>query len=91
MGLLVQQYKEEGCKFICKLEQRHENEKKTIGKALKQKKDEMASIYSESKELIQETVDDLKKNSTAKFEREWRKRQEAIRDEIAKGRKISDL
>lgn len=91
MGFLVQQYKEEGGKVISKLEKDHANERATIGRDLKQKKAEMVSIYSESKEVVRETVDDLKENSTARFEREWRKQQEAIRDEIAEGRKVSDL
>ena len=59
--------------------------------ALNQKRAEMASMYSEAKELVIDTTTDLKENSTSQFEREWRKRQDAIREEIAEGRKVSEL
>lgn len=91
MGMLVEQYKEEGGKVLDKLEQRHENERVTVVGALNQKRAEMVSIYSEAKELILDTAKDLKENSIAQFEREWRKRQEVIRDDIAEGRKVSRL
>jgi hypothetical protein len=91
MGLLVQQYKEEGSKILIKLEERHANERVAIVDALNQKRAEMVSVYSEAKEIVMDTVKDLKENSTAQFEREWRKRQDAIREEIAAGRKFSEL
>jgi len=91
MGLLVQQYKEEGGKIISKLEERHGKERVAIVDALNQKRAEMASMYSEAKELVIDTTTDLKENSTSQFEREWRKRQDAIREEIAEGRKVSEL
>ena len=91
MGLLVKQYKEEGGKIIGKLEERHENERVAIVDALNEKRAEMASIYTEAKELIIDTTTNLKENSASQFEREWRKRQDAIREEIAEGRKVSGL
>jgi len=51
----------------------------------------MASMYSEAKELVMDTAMGLKENSTSQFDREWRKRQDAIREEIAEGRKVSEL
>ncbi|KAE9381232.1 hypothetical protein N431DRAFT_490646 [Stipitochalara longipes BDJ] len=91
MGLLIQQYKEEGGKILSKLEERHTNERVAIVDALNQKRAEMVSMYSEAKELVMDTVKDLKENSTSQFEREWRKRQDAIREQIAEGRKVSEL
>jgi hypothetical protein len=91
MGLLVEQYKEEGGKILGKLEQRHENERVAVVDALDQKRAEMVSIYSDARELVMDTVKDLKENSTTQFERGWRKRQDAIHDEISEGRKVSEL
>jgi hypothetical protein len=91
MGLLVEQYKQGGDKILSKLEQRHGNQRVAVVDALTQRKAEMVSIYSEAKEFIHETTKDLQENSTVQFEREWRKRQEAIRDEISEGRKVSGL
>jgi hypothetical protein len=51
---------------------------------------EMLSIYSEAKELVLETANELKENATSQFEREWRKTQDAIRAEISEGRKVSE-
>jgi hypothetical protein len=91
VGLLVEQYKEEGGKILGKLEQRHGNERVAVVDALNQKRAEMVSIYSDARELVMDTVKDLKENSTAQFERGWRKRQDAIRDEISESRKVSEL
>ena len=91
MGLLVEQYKQGGDKILSQLEQRHENQRVAIVEAMNQKRAEMVSIYSEAKEFLRETTEDLQENSTIQFEREWCKRQDAIRDEISEGRKVSGL
>ena len=91
MGLLVAQYKQGGDKILSRLEQRHENKRVVVVEAVNQKRAEMVSIYSEAKRFFQETTEGIKENTTIQFEREWRKKQEAIRDEISEGRKISEL
>jgi hypothetical protein len=91
MGLLVEQYKQEGSKILSKLEQRREQERGTVMQTLHQKRIEMVSIYSEAKELVVETTNDLKEHSISHFEREWRKKQDALRAEISEGRKVSEL
>ncbi len=91
MELLVEQYKQGGDKILSRLEQRHEDQRVAVVEAINQKRSEMVSIYSEATEFLQETTVDIKENTTIQFEREWRKKQDAIRDEISKGRKISEL
>jgi glutamine synthetase len=90
MDLLIKQYEQEGGKILGKLEQRHQNQRATVIQALDHKKMEMLSIYSEAKELVLETANELKENATSQFEREWRKTQDAIRAEISEGRKVSE-
>jgi hypothetical protein len=91
MDLLVEQYKQEGGKILSKLEQRHENGRAMVMQSLDHKRMEMVSVYSEAKELVLETASDLKENSASQFEREWRKRQDAIRAQISEGRKASEI
>jgi translation initiation factor 1 (eIF-1/SUI1) len=91
MSLLVEQYEKEGGKILSKLEQRHKNKRVAVVDELDKKRVEMVSIYSEAKELVMDTVQDITENSTAQFEREWRKRQEAIQGDISDGRKVSEI
>jgi F0F1-type ATP synthase membrane subunit b/b' len=91
MGLLVEQYKQGGDKILSRLEQRHENQRVAVVEAINQKRAEMVSIYSEATEFLRETTESIKENTTSQFEREWRKKQDTIRDEISEGRKITEL
>jgi hypothetical protein len=91
MALLVEQYEQGGDKILSRLEQRHENQRVAIVEAMNNKRAEMVSIYSEATEFLRETTEGIKENSTMNFEREWRKKQDAIRDEISEGRKVSEL
>lgn len=89
MGFIADQYKQQGGAILSNLEVRHANERAIVLEALEQKKTEMVHVYSEARVVIAETTDNLKENSTSLFEREWRKRQDAIMQEIADGRKLS--
>jgi hypothetical protein len=91
MGLLVEQYKQGGDKILVRLEHRHENRRVAIVEAVNQKRAEMVSIYSEATEVLRETTEGIKENTTVQFEREWGRKQDAIRDEIFEGRKISEI
>jgi hypothetical protein len=88
-GLLVDQYKQNGTKILDNLTRKRETERTTILQKLDQRKKEMVSIYTEAKEFVMETAEDLK-DSIGHFEKDWRKQQQAIQEKISEGRKLSD-
>jgi len=88
-GLLVGQYKKNGAKILDNLTRKRESERTAILQTLDQKKKEMASIYTEAKEFVIETAEDLK-DSIGHFEKDWRKQQQAIQEKISEGRKLSE-
>jgi hypothetical protein len=59
-GLLVGQYKQNGTKILDNVTRKQETERATILQKLNQKKKEIVSIYTEAKEFVMETVEDLK-------------------------------
>ncbi|PVH85783.1 hypothetical protein DL98DRAFT_568089 [Cadophora sp. DSE1049] len=90
MDLLVDQYKENGTKLLDSLQKKRENERGTLFRNLDQKKSEMAAVFGESKDAIMETEESLREHSTSHFEREWRRKQNAIRKQISGGRKPTE-
>jgi hypothetical protein len=88
-GLLVSQYKNNATKILDNLTRKRESERTTILQTLDQKKKEMVSIYTEAKEFVMETAEDLK-DSIGQFEKDWRKQQQAIQEKISEGRKLSE-
>jgi hypothetical protein len=88
-GLLVDQYKQNGTKILDNLTRKRETERTTILQKLDQRKKEMVSIYTEAKEFVMETAEDLK-DSIGHFEKDWRKQQQAIQEKISEGRKLSE-
>ena len=88
-GLLVGQYKQNGTKILDNLMRKRETERATILQKLDQKKKEMVSIYTEAKEFVMETAEDLK-DSIGHFEKDWQKQQQAIQEKISEGRKLSE-
>jgi gas vesicle protein len=88
-GLLVGQYKQNGSKILDNLTRKRETERATILQKLNQKKKEMVSIYTEAKEFVMETAEDLK-DSIDHFEKDWQKQQQAIQEKISEGRKLSE-
>ncbi|KAF4631721.1 hypothetical protein G7Y89_g6408 [Cudoniella acicularis] len=87
MELLIDQYKENGTKVLDKLTQKRVEEKSTMRRILQQKKKNMISAYTEAKKSISKTAEKLKEAPIALFEKEWRSRQNSIRDRISKARK----
>jgi len=90
MGLIANQYKEQGGAIIGRLEERQANERAKVLEGLGQKKSDMLHMYSEARGLLADTANDLKENSISQFEHEWRKTQENIAGEISEGRRGSD-
>ncbi|KAH7417390.1 hypothetical protein BKA64DRAFT_299623 [Cadophora sp. MPI-SDFR-AT-0126] len=87
MDLLVDQYKGNGTKLLDSLQKKRENERETLFRNLDQKKSEMAAVFGESKDVIMGTEKSVREYSTSHFEREWRRKQNAIRKRISGGRK----
>ncbi|KAK0119265.1 hypothetical protein ONS96_012324 [Cadophora gregata f. sp. sojae] len=90
MDLLADQYTENGTKLLNSLKTKRENQRGTIFRNLDQKKSEIAAVLTESKSVIKETEESLREHSTSQFEREWRRRQNAIRKQISEGRKPTE-
>lgn len=90
MDLLVREYDENGSKLVDNLIKKRELDRATIGSNLDGKKAEMMKVYSEAKDFVMDTAKDLKDAPTSRFEKEWHKRQDSIRKNIANGRVVSD-
>ena len=90
MELLVDQYKENGTKLLDSLQKKRENEKGTLFRNLDQKKSDMAAVFGQSKNFIMETEESLREHSTSHFEREWRRKQSAVRKQISGSRKATE-
>ncbi len=90
MGLLVEQYKDNGAKILDNLAKKREGERANILRKLNAKKKEMTEIYREGKEFVLVTTDELKETPVSHFEKGWRQRQDEIRKQISEGRKISE-
>jgi hypothetical protein len=86
MGLLVNQYKENGSKHLDHITIRRNKEKDRIASNLEQQKKEMVSVYGEAKTFANDSENGFKLSSLLKFEREWRKEQEGIQRRIDEGR-----
>lgn len=90
MGLLVDQYKENGTKILDELTQKRDVEKAQILENLGQKTKEIVSMYTDAKKFVMKTEADLEENSISVFEKQWRKKQEDIQRQISEGRRVSE-
>ena len=87
MGLLVDQYKENGTKIIDHLTARRGAEKAEASEKLGDQRHELVSMYAEAKEFIDMTDTESKKNSITTFDKDWRKAQDNIQKKISDGRR----
>ncbi|EKD13605.1 uncharacterized protein L3040_009015 [Drepanopeziza brunnea f. sp. 'multigermtubi'] len=86
MALLVTHYQENGTKILDGIVKKREGERQTMCNNLEAKRAEMATAYSEARDIAMQSVDDLQENATSHFEKGWRQRQESIRKTIRQGR-----
>ncbi|KAH8657563.1 hypothetical protein BGZ60DRAFT_434519 [Tricladium varicosporioides] len=84
MGLLVNQYKENGTKVLDTMTQKRAEEKLSMRRVLQDKKNSIMYTYNEAKKSISRTAEKLKEAPINLFEKEWRNRQSYIRDRIVK-------
>ncbi len=63
MGLLVDQYQENGSNIVQNLARKSEVKKSYITKEIQKKKTEMLSVYSEAGAFVEGTVSELMENS----------------------------
>jgi hypothetical protein len=87
MGLLVNQYKENGGKLLAHMTERRAEEKAKIVANLEQQKKTMIGVYGEAKIFVDDSEKSLKSSSLLKFQEQWRKEQEGIQRRIDEGRK----
>lgn len=90
MGLMVEQYRDNGSRIVDNLSKKRDSERTTVLQNLDGKKQEMMSVYTEAKTNIQQTTDDLKGNQISRFEKVWSKQQAEVRKQISEGRKVSE-
>lgn len=86
MGLMVDQYHENGTKILDDLSKKRDAEKSNKRRYLEHKKKQMVRVYSDAKNLVVETTTELKENSITGFEEAWRKQQREVQRSIAGGR-----
>ncbi|KAH7364116.1 hypothetical protein BKA65DRAFT_490449 [Rhexocercosporidium sp. MPI-PUGE-AT-0058] len=90
MGLLVNQYKENGMKILDAMSKQREIERESISRSLERKKSEIASVYTESRNVMMEMDGNRRGDSASQFEIEWRRKQSVIRKQIAEGQQLSE-
>lgn len=90
MGLMVEQYRDNGSRIVDNLSKKHDSERTHTLQSLDRKKQEMMSVYTEAKGETQKVADDLKGHQVNRFEKGWSKQQAEITKQISEGRKISE-
>jgi hypothetical protein len=90
MGLMVEQYRDNGTKIVDNLSKKRDSERTTVLQSLDGKKQEMMFVYTGAKTNIQQTTNDLKGNQINRFEKVWSKQQAEVRKQISEGRKVSE-
>lgn len=90
MGLMVDQYRDNGGRIVDNLSKKRDSERTTVLQSLDGKKQEMMSVYTEAKGSVQKAADDLKGHQLNRFEKTWSKQQAEVRKQIAEGRKVSE-
>ena len=84
MGLLVKGYKSKGEKVLANFEANHKNDENKVQKALQRKKEAVVKSYKSTNEDICKLARDSGGDSVAGFEKEWKKQQSRVHDQIAK-------
>ena len=87
MGLLLNQYKENGSKLLFHMTDQRDEEKAKIAASLEQQEKTMVEVYSEAKAFVNDSEKSLKSSSLLKFEKQWQQEQEGIQRRIDEGRK----
>jgi len=86
MGRLVTQYEENGTKLLDGVIRNRDIDKARVEKDLQRKKKELINIYNEAKGFVKMTKGSVERSPIASFEKQWRKKQEAIQDQLEEGR-----
>lgn len=90
MGLMVEQYRDNGTRIVDNLSKKRDQERTNVIQALDGKKQDMMSVYTDAKGSLQTAADDLKGVQINRFEKSWSKQQADIRKQIFEGRNISE-
>lgn len=85
MGLLVEEYKENGTKVLDNLAQKRAGEKSKMLHSLKEQKEAMAKTYTAARNSISKLVEKLKQKPLARVDKEWRIKQDLIREKMNQG------
>jgi len=85
MGLLVEEYKDNGTKILDNLAQKRVEEKSKMLHSLEQKKEAMVATYTAAKGSIAKTVEKLKQQPLRRVDKDWGKKQDLIREKIGEG------
>lgn len=82
MGLAVDEYKENGTKMLDDLAEDRADERSQMALDLEQKKKVVMATYAATKESISKTVAKLDQRPLKQINRDWVKKQDAIRAQI---------
>jgi hypothetical protein len=85
MGLLVEEYKDNGTKILDNLAQKRAEEKSKMLHSLEQKKNAMVTTYTVAKESISKAVEKLKQRPLGRVDKDWGKKQDLIREKMGPG------
>lgn len=88
MGRLVTQYEENGTKLLDGVIRNRDIDKARVEKVLQCKKKELINIYNEAKGFVEMSKENVERSPIASFEKQWRKKQETIQEQLDEGRGV---
>jgi len=85
MGLLVEEYKENGTKVLDNLAQKRAGEKSKMRHNLTEKKKAIVTNYTATRSSISKLVEQLKQRPLTRVDKEWCSKQNLIREQMDQG------
>jgi len=84
---IVHQYEDNGAKIMNNFLQKRAAETTAVEEALEKKRQETVRIYTEARDFVMQTTEELKASSIAGFEKLWREDQAIIQKLISEGQR----
>jgi hypothetical protein len=84
---IVHRYQENGAKIVNKFLQKRATETAAVEEALNNKREGTVKVYTEAKEFVMQTAEDMRTSSIAGYEKSWREDQAAIQKQILEGQR----
>jgi hypothetical protein len=90
LGLIINQYEENGTRLIDDHAWNRDLQKENIEKQLDIRRSELVTIYDEVKGFVDKTKERMERSNMIGFEKQWMKEQESIQRQIDQARHAVD-